>query len=162
MVALSVVILLFIFIFKTYMVRGSSMIPTLIEGNRVYVICALYKPSQGDIVIMDERLQTGDSIVKRVIATEGQELYIDGETGEITVDGVVYKYPIATTTKNIVLNTGMVYPVIVPEGHIFVMGDNRGNSLDSRYAKVGFVDVRDVIGRALFVISPIDQFRNIK
>ena len=161
-VALSVVILLFIFVFKTYMVRGSSMIPTLVEGNRVFVFCVLYKPEQGDVIIMDERLQIDNSIIKRVIATEGQEVNIDTETGEITVDGVVFDKPIPTTTRNIVENSRIKYPIIVPAGYIFVMGDNRGNSLDSRYERVGFIDMRDVIGKAVYVISPIDQFRKIR
>lgn len=162
MVALVFVILLFVFVFKTYMVRGPSMIPTLVEGNRVYVICAFYKPSQGDVVIMDEKLQLGDSIIKRVIAVEGQQVNIDSQTGEITVDGVVFINPVPTSTKNIVSNSSMTYPVVVPKGYIFVMGDNRGNSLDSRSDKVGFIDVRDVIGKALYVISPVDQFRKIR
>ncbi|MCL1831031.1 MAG: signal peptidase I [Oscillospiraceae bacterium] len=162
MVALSVVILLFIFVFKTYLVRGSSMVPTLTEGNRVYVFCAFYTPSQGDVVIMDERLQIGDSIVKRVVATEGQVIDINNETGEITVDGVPFVSPIPTTLYNCVSNSSITYPTTVPEGYIFVMGDNRGNSFDSRYDRVGFIDIRDVIGRAIYVISPVDQFRKIK
>jgi len=138
------------------------MYPTLVEGNRVYVICAFYKPVQGDVVIMDEKLQIGDSIIKRVVAVEGQTVDINKETGEVTVDGVVFKTPIATTTKNIVADSKMSYPVVVPKGYIFVMGDNRGNSLDSRYDRVGFIDLRDVIGKAIYVISPVDQFRKIR
>lgn len=162
MFALAAVIILYIFVFKTYMVRGESMVPTLIEGNRVFVICALYTPKQGDVIIMDESLLIGDSIVKRVVATEGQTVNIDSQTGEITVDGVIFDKPIGTTQKNYISSSNTTYPLTVPKGHVFVMGDNRAYSFDSRYDKIGFIERRNIIGRALYVISPLGETKKIK
>ena len=162
MFSLVCVVLMFAFIFKTYLVQGKSMNPTLVEGNRLFVICAFYKPSVGDIVVMDESQHIGDSIVKRIIAIEGQTVNIDKQTGEITVDGIVFDKPIKGSEANLIHGSSWEYPITVPEGHIFVMGDNRANSLDSRYDVVGFIDTREVIGKALFIISPIKEFRRVR
>lgn len=150
--ALLAVAILFVAFFKVYAVLGASMEPTLRTGNRVFAWCFLYEPAQGDIVILDEELVLGESIVKRVVAIEGQVVDIDEETGEITVDGIVFDEPVATSLSN--LNGNMHFPLRVPDGHVFVMGDNRGNSHDSRYTTIGFVDERSVMGNVLYVFGP--------
>ena len=154
--ALVAVVVLFTFVFKSYMVRGISMEPTLYDGYRVFVYSFMYTPSQGDIIVMDESLEIGDySIVKRVVAVENQTVDIDPDTGEITVDGVVFDTPISTSHTN---NAGdMDFPGVVPEGYIFVMGDNREHSLDSRYQRIGFIDKRNIIGKAIYIISPVEK-----
>ena len=138
------------------------MLPTLVGGHRVLVFSAFYRPSQGDIIVMDESIEIGDSIVKRVIATEGQILNIDSESGEIIVDGVAFNYPIPASHDNIINNPDIEYPLTIPKGYIFVMGDNRAHSFDSRFSKVGFVDMRNVIGKAVLIISPLEDAGRIE
>lgn len=149
--ALVAVTILFVYIFKVYTVTGSSMVPTLHTSDRVFAWCLGYEPKQGDVVIVDTELVIGESIVKRVVATGGQVVDIDQETGAITVDGVLFDTPIATTTSNISGN--LQFPVRVPENCVFVMGDNRGNSHDSRYTTIGFVDSSSVIGQVHYIFA---------
>lgn len=139
------------------MVQGPSMEPTLYQGNRVLVFSLLYEPKQGDVIVMDESLEIGDSIVKRVVATEGQTVDINTATGEVTVDGVVFDAPIKTSLDNVIQGDSMSFPVTVPEGHVFVMGDNRAHSYDSRTSSLGFIDERDIIGKAIYIISPVGE-----
>lgn len=150
-----VVVLIFTFVARTARVNGKSMNNTLCHNDLLILWSLFYTPSQGDIVAANcEGLD--EVIVKRVIAVGGQTVDIDFTTGTVTVDGEVLDEPYIA---NLTLNDehGFKYPIIVPEGKYFVMGDNRQNSRDSRDASVGFVDREDILGKAIFRLYPFNS-----
>ena len=147
-------IFIFVFFGRTIGVEGDSMRNTLHWYDRVIMSNLFYTPKYGDIIIF--RAQTnafGDTpLVKRVIATAGQTVEIDFDTGEVRVDGVVLDEPyIREQTNRKIDYSG---PVTVDEGFVFVMGDNRNNSSDSRDARIGLVDTRLILGKVLFLAIP--------
>ena len=149
-----VVVVLFTFVVRLIGVDGHSMLPTLQHGDRLLVLSALlyndyrYK----DIVILRKETFDDNPIVKRVIATEGQTVDIDFRAGIVYVDGLALDEPyISELTYE---EEGTSFPLTVPEGSIFVMGDNRNHSSDSRHSRLGTVDTRYVIGRAVFLLFP--------
>ena len=163
------VILIFTFILRVANVDGESMLPTLVDGDRLIVSHLFYKPAAGDIVIVNSEnghvyngndLETvpglNKAIVKRVIAVGGQKVNINFNTGEVSVDGVILDEPyINDLTK--IDEGGHQYPVVVPDGYVFVMGDNRMNSTDSRDARVGFVEEDDILGKVVVRIFPFNS-----
>ena len=155
---LAIVTILFTFFFRLVSVSGSSMYPTLV--NRDYLVLEsnfLYRNvKQGDIVVLKVDY-FDEPIVKRVIATGGQSVDIDFEQGIVYVDGVALNedYVNEPTYKSYLeYGMGLDYPVEVPEGGVFVMGDNRNESADSRFAPVGCVPESQISGRALLVLLP--------
>lgn len=154
--ALMFSVLLFVFVARIIGVVGGSMQPTLYEGYKVITSNLFYTPQQGDVVVLTKESFDDDAIVKRVIATEGQTVDIDFTSGEVRVDGILLDEPYINAPTTSPLDfTG---PVTVPEGCIFVMGDNRNASTDSRDARIGFVDSRCVIGKAFAVLYPFSDF----
>ncbi len=149
--ALAAVILLFSFVVKSYIVQGSSMDPTLHTGDRVFVYGLFYKPASGDVVIIDGNNDYHEPLVKRVVAVAGQTVDIDPATFVITVDGEPFESPTPAGSYN--LQGDVTYPLTVPEGYVFVMGDNRAVSIDSRDDRVGFIDERSVLGKEFFRIK---------
>ena len=151
-------ILIFTFIGRIIGVDGSSMYPTLHHGDMLLLQSIGYTPKQGDVVVLTKEFDAADGpIVKRVIAVGGQHVDIDYAAGTVSVDGQVLNEPY--------INEAMREPyyenltsVDVPEGSIFVMGDNRNNSSDSRDVTLGTVDERYVLGRALWVLLPFQNF----
>ena len=151
-------IFIFVFIGRTIGVEGISMQQTLHWYDRVILSGLFYKPKNGDIVIFRPPTEAfgGTPLVKRVIAVAGQTIDIDFETGDVIVDGVILdedRY-INEPTHNRLNFSG---PVTVPDGYVFVMGDNRNHSSDSRDARVGFVDTRYILGKVLFLFIPGDN-----
>lgn len=163
-VVLCIVLVAFLFCFRIAVVDGDSMLNTLIDGDYVLLLNRLVSgnPEQGDIVVIStNNYGNGKPIIKRVIATEGQVIDIDFETGTVTVDGKVLNEPyIKDLTKRSF--SGVQYPITVEKGCIFVMGDNRMNSTDSRSPQIGQIDCREVIGKAIFCIFPGDDEGNVK
>ena len=156
---LVVVILAFVFIGRQTGVSGYSMQNTLHNKDYVIITTLFYTPHYGDIVIINSDAFE-DLLVKRVIATEGQTIDINPETHEVIVDGFVLNEPYIREPTRAMLNFNGL--VTVPEGCVFVMGDNRNQSRDSRDSAVGFVDVREIIGKVRFIILPgIDRENNI-
>lgn len=148
-------VLTFTFLGRLITVDGKSMVPTLLHGELMVVQCIGYTPQQGDIVVLTQSSFREEAIVKRLIAKGGQRVEIDYDAGTVSVDGVVLEEPYINEPM---LPRGDVTSVTVPEGHIFVMGDNRNVSADSRYNDVGLVDERRVLGHALAVILPFRNF----
>lgn len=152
---LAVILLVFIFAFRIVVVSGPSMKSTLLDGDCLILIDSMLcgRPQQGDIVIASkESFRSGEPIVKRVIATEGQEVNIDFAQGVVYIDGVALEEPYTLTPTN--LREGIEFPITVEAGCVFVMGDNRNNSSDSRCAEIGLVDCREILGKAIFLILP--------
>lgn len=153
--ALIICIIVFVFIFRIVDVSGDSMNPTLLNGDKLVVSDVFYKPKQGDIVIFRKDEYKAEALVKRVIATEGQTIEIDFDRGRVYVDGELLDEPyIAEPTRNQLDFQG---PQTVPEGCVFVMGDNRNASSDSRKAEIGMVDERLIVGKVLLRVFPLDS-----
>ncbi len=155
-----VVILIFTFVARTARVNGHSMDYTLAHRDFLILWSLFYTPQNGDIIAANcEGLN--EVIVKRIIAHEGQTVDIDFTTGTVTVDGVVLDEPYLGTQTHLD-ERGHVYPVTVPEGKYFVMGDNRMNSRDSRDGTVGFIDREDILGKAVLRVFPFSSFGLLK
>lgn len=154
------VIILFSFVLRMTIVQGASMEDTLIENEFVAVSDIYFTPKLGDIVVIHDKSNTvhNEPLVKRVIATEGQTVDIDFSTWTVKVDGVVIDEPYIKLADNRKLTSDWEYPYVVPENHIFVMGDNRNNSADSRSTEVGPVDIRCIVGKAVFRVFPLNKF----
>ena len=148
------VVVLFTFVARLIGVDGHSMLPTLQDGDRMLVLnSVLYHDYKyGDVVVLRKDTFLKDPIVKRVIATAGQTVDIDFDSGTVYVEGE----PLQEDYINELtfLEEGTEFPLTVPDGHIFVMGDNRNRSSDSRDSNLGTVDTRYVIGRAVVVAFP--------
>lgn len=149
------VVLVFTFGIRLIGVDGHSMVPTLQDGDRLLVTTSLLSGDYeyGDIVIIQKgSFAGGEPIVKRLIATGGQTVDIDFETGAVYVDGTLLEEDYINELTFV--EEGTEFPLTVPEGSIFVMGDNRNHSSDSRDASLGTVDTRYVIGRAVLLAFP--------
>ena len=164
--AVVVVVLVFTFLFRVVTVSGTSMYPNYHDGDRLVVTNTFGQPlEQGDVVVVVNVLD--EPIIKRVIATEGQEVDIDFNTGTVYIDGEALDETQFGLENGITIETGAPlertsFPATVPEGHIFVLGDNRLVSEDSRYTAVGMVDVRNVLGKAEFRLFPFDRFGTVE
>ena len=149
------IVILFLLIFRVVIVSGDSMYNTLWDGDYVLLLSnVLYgEPEYGDVVVVSKAsYDQGTPIVKRVIATEGQTVDIDFQLGLVFVDGIALDEPYTYTPTNV--SEGVSFPLTVEEGCVFVMGDNRNISKDSRSPEIGLVDTREILGKALFLFFP--------
>lgn len=148
------VVLVFTFVVRLVGVDGHSMVPTLQDKDRLLIINSTLSDDYdyGDVVILRKNTFMKEPIVKRVIATAGQTVDIDFNTGSVWVDGdlLVEDYINSLTFQD----EGTEFPLTVPEGSVFVMGDNRNHSSDSRDSRLGTVDVRYIIGKAKVMLFP--------
>ena len=152
---LALFMLVYILCFRTVVVVGSSMYDTLVNGDRLLLINSLLYTDvkQGDVIVISkDSFRGGECIIKRVIAIGGQHVRIDFYTGTVYVDEVAldepYLYTLTLDPESDLCEWD------VPEGCVFVMGDNRGDSIDSRSNSIGFVDEREILGKAIFLMIP--------
>ena len=150
-----IVVLLFTFFFRTVGVEGTSMVPTLEDGDRLIISHLFYQPQQGDIVVIVQPDSETPAIIKRVIAVAGQTVDIDFSRGIVMVDGQVLEEPYISEPTY--MKRDVQFPVTVPEGCVFVMGDNRNRSLDSRDSSIGMIDQQSILGKAVFRLFPFQK-----
>jgi signal peptidase I len=169
-ISLLTAVLIFTCFFRLCKVSGDSMRNTFLDGELLITHNVFYTPEQGDIVVFhmtsDKVQRYNEPIIKRVIATEGQTVRIDYRIGKVYVDGIELeedyirligdRYSLSPN-YDFDRKTG-IFETTVPDGHVFVMGDNRNESADSRQAEIGCVDVRRVLGRVILRLSPFTTY----
>lgn len=151
------VLLVFTFLVRPTQVFGSSMVPTLENGDRLLISKLFYTPKQGDVVVIPHPNMTPEepALIKRVIALGGQTVDIDFDAGIVYVDGVALDEPyINEPTYE---QQDFEGPITVPYGEVFVLGDNRNHSSDSRSAVYGTFDEDYILGRVIFRAMPFDK-----
>ena len=170
-IAIIAVVFVITVVFRTATIVGNSMQNTFFEGERVIITKLFYEPEQGDVIVISRNVHNltdqnsyQEPIIKRVIATGGMYVDIDFDNGEVYVgytqsemkllDEPYIKMP----TKK---RGDVEFPLYVPEGKVFVMGDNRADSLDSRYSEIGLIDEKDILGKAIFRVYPFDKIGGI-
>lgn len=160
--ALIFVLVFFVFVFRVHTVVGDSMKPNYQNGYKVVVSCFENRPVPGDVVVVDGGgTRLNERIVKRVVATEGQTVNIDFDRGVVSVDG-------RELDESAYIENGITkdqydisFPQKVPAGHVFVLGDNRVVSDDSRSSDVGMIDERYIVGKVRMILYPFSEFKLI-
>ena len=159
--ALLICVLVFVFVMRIMDVHGTSMVPTLHNGDKVLVSDLFYEPARGDIVVFKkDGYDDNKALVKRVVAVAGDVVNIDFDRGIVYINGEAAEedyIDVLTTTK-----IDFIGPQTVPENCLFVMGDNRNASTDSRDKRIGMVDKRLVIGKVLLVVYPFNSFGSVE
>lgn len=164
--ALILVILIFTFFFRIVTVQGSSMYPNLQDKYRLILSSFLYQPKQNDVVVITHTNGLTEPIIKRVIAVAGQKVNIDYKKGIVYVDGKALDE--SAYIKNGIThkpNTSeplLTLPQTVPAGHVFVLGDNRSVSEDSRFTAVGMVEAKYILGKAEIIVFPFNHVGKVK
>ena len=165
-----VVVIIFTFVFRIVAIDGDSMNNTLFDGERVVITNMFYEPQKGDIVVISRNTENAvnanhydEPIIKRIIATEGDTVDIDFDNGIVYVNGEALKedYIKEPTTRE----GDVKFPLVVKENCVFVLGDNRNESLDSRSPEIGdngLIDEKYILGHAVLRVLPFEKFGGIE
>jgi signal peptidase I len=157
---LAIIVVVFLMLFRVVVVSGSSMKNTLYNGDYLLLLGNLFyrEPEAGDVIVASkDSFKDGAPIVKRVIATEGQWVYIDFEEGIVYVGDDPHSMQALDepyTTGPTTMEEGVKFPLKVKEGCVFVLGDNRGDSKDSRSPEIGLIDEREIMGKVILLFYP--------
>ena len=151
--ALLAITIIFTLFLRIVNVSGPSMMPTLNNGDKILISARGYEPKVGDIVVLSGASGIKETIVKRIIALGGDQVDINFTTGVVTVNGVEEEYAEELTLQQF----DIAFPITVPEGCVFVLGDNRSDSLDSRSTEIGCIDERYIVGKVIFSIVPFGK-----
>ncbi len=154
-VSLLVLVVLFTFFFRVVRVEGDSMDKTLQNGDRLLLMTNVAEYQRGDIVVVDR--YTVEPLVKRIIAVGGDTVKIDSD-GFVYLNGSLLSEPYAAAFTP---QKDCIETVVVPEGHVFLMGDNRLVSKDSRMNEIGMVLEKDIVGKAILRFGPFSSFGGI-
>ena len=155
--AIIIIFILFTFLFRAVGVDGKSMQPTLQNGDWLAISGINFEPRRGDIVVVTQPNDVHEPLIKRIIALGGETIDINFVTHEIKINGETIDEPyIAQPTQR---SFDVEFPLAIPEGFVFVMGDNRNNSKDSRASGVGLIDQRYILGKTRFRIFPFKSFK---
>lgn len=154
-------LMIFVFLCRPATVIGESMLPTLMEGERLIISKLFYEPKPGDVIVIANSADKLDhkNLIKRIVAVGGQTIDINFESGDVEVDGAILDEPYIL--EKTYLEEGMEFPLKVPEGRVFAMGDNRNNSRDSRSTDVGTISEEEIVGRCLFRFFPFNRFGKV-
>lgn len=154
MVKVTGILVVVLMLFLRYaVVDGDSMVPTFHENDRVFAANIFYEPQRLDVVAVYEIHTLRKPLIKRVIGIAGDKIVVDAAAGKVYVNDVALEDSYTLEPTN---TAGSIkYPVFVPEGYIFVMGDNRNISRDSRYSEIGMIKLDAVIGKVIFRFYPI-------
>ena len=162
--AVIAVVLIFSIFFRVATIDGPSMMNTLLHGEKVIISGLAYEPKVGDVVVISRNLENSVEsqkqselpIIKRIIAVGGDTVDIDFERGIVIVNGVELDEPYTRTLTQ--RKHDVEFPLVVKEGYVFVLGDNRQDSLDSRSSRIGLIDERYILGRAMIRVFPFNKF----
>lgn len=155
--AIIVVFIVFAFVFRVIGVDGDSMFPTLKDGDWVAISGITTSVERGDVVVVSQPWERNVPIIKRVIAVGGDSVYIDFDSSKVYVNGTeIYEPYINEPTK---MSYDVEFPLTVEEGKVFVMGDNRNVSLDSRSSKIGLIDEGYILGKTLVRLYPAGEWK---
>ncbi|MBE6791820.1 MAG: signal peptidase I [Ruminococcaceae bacterium] len=157
LICMMIIFIAFSFFFRLVQVTGDSMNPTLETGDRLIISNVSYTPDYGDIIAVNKNGIENSSMIKRVIALPGDSVSIDFDTHLITVNGKVL-FEDYEITEPISERYDFKGPVTVPENSVFVLGDNRNNSIDSRTESIGFITFDEISGKALTRLFPVGRF----
>ena len=154
---LCTVALVFMFFFRLVTVEGDSMYPTLCNQDQVIMLSGIWyaEPAAGDIVVARAPAFSSDPLIKRIVAVEGDTVDIDFLSGSVSVNGELLEEEyIPEPTYRDFEDSGLTFPLQVEDGCVFLLGDNRNMSYDSRYGLIGQVDSRNIIGKVIFLAFP--------
>ena len=159
--AFAAALFLRLFVVSLARIKGRSMLPTLHDKDLLLLRSIAYTPEQGDVIVLTKDFgpYVDYPIVKRVVATGGQTVHIDYNEGKVYVDGDPLNEPY--TNENYLIHNGpamSVNDITVPEGSVFVLGDNRNHSSDSRHVELGAIDERYILGKAVMILFPFQNF----
>lgn len=174
MIVVAVIVVVFIAIVgcRVATIVGNSMQNTFFNGEKILISKLFYEPTPGDVVVISRNSNNDidkdnyqEPIIKRIIATGGMYVDIDFKTGNVYTGYIQSDMKLLDEPyiKTLTVKRGDVeFPLYVPEGKIFVLGDNRGDSLDSRYSEIGLIDEKDILGKAIFRIFPFTKIGGIE
>lgn len=154
---LAAVALVFTFFIRVITVDGESMEPTLQQKDKLVLLSSVWysEPQRGDVVVARIPEFSKDPIVKRVIAVEGDVVDIDFQAGTVSVNGQILEESYVSGPTNLSFyDEGTDFPVQIGENCVFLLGDNRNRSYDSRFAQIGQVDQRNIVGKVVYLMLP--------